>query len=123
VQVQSVLQMSDYIDQAVGDIWFMFGEHANGCVDLNDGTNDVFTHITKDQAEKLIAARARFLAEVRAVYETMPRLGCDQSRRGKGAARFPCAECARPLSAEALAGGLTLCSPECVDDYYGPVGE
>lgn len=72
--------MSDYIDRAVGDIWFIFGENVKaGTVDLSNGTDDIFTHIKREDAEKLIEIRKRFLDEVRAVYETFPNSGCDQS--------------------------------------------
>lgn len=70
--------VSDYIDRAVGDIWIIFGEHGDGCVDLSNGNDDIFTHITREQAEKLITLRDKFLNDVRAIYETMPNQGRDQ---------------------------------------------
>lgn len=70
--------VSDYIDRAVGDIWIIFGVYGDGCVDLSNGNDDIFTHIPREQAEKLIALRHQFLNDVRAVYETMPNRGRDQ---------------------------------------------
>jgi len=80
--------MSDYLDSVTGEGWFIFGEHPDGCVDLNDGANDIFAHITRDQAERLIAIRDEFLAKVRAEYDTMPRRGRDQSDQGAGLPRM-----------------------------------
>lgn len=48
-----------YIDELVG-VWFIFGEHADGCVDISDGTRDVFEHIPRDHAERLCVIQADF---------------------------------------------------------------
>jgi hypothetical protein len=56
----------DHIDRVAGEPWFIFGEHADGCVDLSDGQNDVFEHIPRDKALRLMKLRDDFLAAVRA---------------------------------------------------------
>lgn len=53
-----------YIDSAVGGICFIFGIHADGCVDVANESGDIFTHISKDKAESICAARGRFLEEL-----------------------------------------------------------
>lgn len=40
--------------------WFIFGEREDGTVDISDGTNDIFCHVRRDQAERIIAARDQF---------------------------------------------------------------
>jgi hypothetical protein len=65
--------VSDYIDHRVGGHWFISGEHADGCVDVSDGTNDIFEHVTREQAARYIAIRDEFLAKVRAEYEANTR--------------------------------------------------
>lgn len=53
-----------YIDEQVGGIWFIFGEHEDGSVDISNGTNDVFTKIPLDKALKLVDIRYKFLEEL-----------------------------------------------------------
>jgi hypothetical protein len=48
-----------YIDERTG-VWFIFGEHADGSVDISDGDNDVFEHIARELAENLCAEQAKF---------------------------------------------------------------
>lgn len=59
---------SDHIDRVAGELWFIFGEHTDGCVDVSDGRDDVFEHIPRAKAERLVELRAEFLAAVRAEY-------------------------------------------------------
>lgn len=54
-----------YIDEAVGGNWVVFGTHDNGLtVDVAGCYGDVFTRVTPETAERLIAARDRFLKEL-----------------------------------------------------------
>lgn len=48
-----------YVDEAVG-VWFIFGEYADGDVDVSDGTRDVFMKIPRPLAERLIEDHAEF---------------------------------------------------------------
>lgn len=40
--------------------WMIFGEHPDGWVDISDGSNDIMTHVPKDVADRIIAARNTF---------------------------------------------------------------
>jgi len=53
-----------YIDEVVGGVWFLFGEHEDGTVDISNGTDDVFIKLPLKQALKLIEIRSRFLDEL-----------------------------------------------------------
>lgn len=44
--------------------WFVFGEHANGTVDISDGESDVLEGIDREDAEMIVAARTEFLDTV-----------------------------------------------------------
>ena len=57
-----------YIDEIVGGIWFIFGEHIDGKVDIADANGDVLTHLTKETAKRLIEIRDEFL---RSIYEVI----------------------------------------------------
>lgn len=48
-----------YVDEAVG-IWFIFGEHQNGTVDVSDGTQDVARNVSRETAEKLCQIQKEF---------------------------------------------------------------
>ena len=43
--------------------WFIFGEHLDGRVDINDGERDVMT-TSREHAERIIAAREVWLNEL-----------------------------------------------------------
>jgi hypothetical protein len=60
----SVKMRQKYIDEAVGGVWFIFGEHEDGSVDISNGTNDVFTKLSLDQALKLVEIRDEFLEKL-----------------------------------------------------------
>jgi len=60
---------SDHIDRVAGEPWFIFGEYPDGCVDVSDGRDDVFEHIPRTKAERLIKLRSDFLDAVRLEYE------------------------------------------------------
>ena len=47
--------------------WFVFGEHLDGRVDINDGNRDIVTAVDPEQAERIIAARDAFLDAVEEV--------------------------------------------------------
>lgn len=53
-----------YIDEITGGNWIVFGTHADGTVDVAEANRDVFTSVTPETAERLIAARDRFLKEI-----------------------------------------------------------
>jgi hypothetical protein len=53
-----------YIDERVGGTWFIFGEHEDGTVDISNGTNDVFTKLSLNQALKLIEIRDNFMEKL-----------------------------------------------------------
>lgn len=60
-----------YIDEETRMLshWFIFGNHADGSVDIMDGTcSDVFVQVPADAAERLIAARNEFVAKVTAEF-------------------------------------------------------
>jgi hypothetical protein len=40
--------------------WFIFGEHADGCVDVSDGEGDVLVKIPRTIAEEIIRRRNSF---------------------------------------------------------------
>ena len=67
-----------YIDEKVGGIWFIFGEHKDGKVDLANSDGDIFTHLTKEQADKIIEARVKFLKSLYSIIgsETEQKLKC-----------------------------------------------
>lgn len=48
-----------YIDEKVG-VWFIFGEHPDGGVDITDGDKDIFTGIDYETAEKLCDLQDEF---------------------------------------------------------------
>jgi hypothetical protein len=48
-----------YIDESVG-VWFVFGVHKNGNVDISDGSSDIFSNINPELAEKLCGAQSDF---------------------------------------------------------------
>lgn len=48
-----------YIDEKVG-VWFIFGSSSEGLVDINNGTEDIFTKLPKETAEKLVSAQEKF---------------------------------------------------------------
>ena len=52
-------------------LWFVFGEYPDGCVDISDANlhGDMFTHVPKEKAEALIAARREFLDKVWAIWK------------------------------------------------------
>lgn len=52
-----------YIDEKVG-VWFIFGTHPDGTVDINDGQKDIFEKLPKDVAEKLCDWQASFRIRV-----------------------------------------------------------
>lgn len=52
-----------YIDEKVG-VYIIFGQRADGTVDVNDGNSDIFEGVTKEQAEKIVAAQERFREEL-----------------------------------------------------------
>ncbi len=41
--------------------YFVFGKHPDGLVDVSDGDRDVVTHVTRSEAERLIADRDEVL--------------------------------------------------------------
>lgn len=47
-----------YVDARVG-IWFIFGQ-SDGAADISDGTDDVFTSLPIDVADRVIAAHDEF---------------------------------------------------------------
>jgi hypothetical protein len=51
------------IDRRIG-VWHVFGEHADGTVDVSDGSRDVFTELPRDIADKVIAAHDYFREEL-----------------------------------------------------------
>jgi hypothetical protein len=53
-----------YIDERVGGTWFIFGEHEDGAVDISNGTDDVFTKLSLNQALKLIEIRDNFMEKL-----------------------------------------------------------
>lgn len=54
-----------YIDEITGGPWFVFGTSDNGLsVDVAEAQRDVFTRVTPETAERLIAARDKFLKEL-----------------------------------------------------------
>ncbi len=55
-----------YVDETVG-VWFVFGEHMDGTVDVSDGTRDVATKVPRDLADKLIALQAEFRERIYAL--------------------------------------------------------
>ncbi len=54
-----------YVDESIG-VWFIFGKHPDGTVDINDGNRDVpaFTGIQREAAQLLCEAHDRFRKEV-----------------------------------------------------------
>lgn len=58
-----------YVDEKVG-VWCIFGHDPkdHNLVDVNDGTNDVFSRVPKALAEKLVEAQRKFRMEL---YELM----------------------------------------------------
>lgn len=38
-------------------LWVIFGEYADGCVDVSDGDRDVLVHVTREVADAAIAAQ------------------------------------------------------------------
>jgi hypothetical protein len=52
-----------YVDEAAR-VWAIFGVHSNGSVDVSDGNRDVFIGLSPDVAEQVVAAQARFRAEL-----------------------------------------------------------
>lgn len=52
-----------YVDEAVG-IYMVFGEYADGRVDVSDQRRDVFTALPRDVAEKVVEAQDRFREEL-----------------------------------------------------------
>lgn len=57
-----------YIDEAVG-FYFIFGRHADGTVDVFDGTRDVFTKLPEDAANRVIEAQHEFLEKLYKILE------------------------------------------------------
>jgi hypothetical protein len=47
------------VDETVG-VWFIFGEHTDGTVDICDGTRDVAVKIPHQLANQIISAQADF---------------------------------------------------------------
>lgn len=52
------------IDRRTGGIWYEFGIHSDGCVDVAQENGDVFEHVPKDVAVRVSAARDKFLNEL-----------------------------------------------------------
>lgn len=52
-----------YIDEETDlfSIWYIFGEHPDGWVDIANPAGDVFTKVPKDVAERIVAARQKFV--------------------------------------------------------------
>lgn len=53
-----------YTDQIVGGVWFEFGVHENGHVDIANESGDVFTDVPQEKAAELIKLRDDFLAKL-----------------------------------------------------------
>lgn len=73
-----------YVEERYGR-WCVFGEHADGTVDVNDGTNDVVTCVDRAEAEKLIAAHNQMVAELVRLYNLLPADAGWERRPDKGA--------------------------------------
>lgn len=56
--------LEKHIDEIVNGNWFIFGEHKDGTVDVASASGDEFTHLTKEQAEKIVAIRDKFLNDL-----------------------------------------------------------
>lgn len=52
-----------YVDEAVG-VWMVFGEHADGSVDVSDQSRDAFQALSRETAEKVVALQAEFLEKL-----------------------------------------------------------
>lgn len=42
--------------------WFIFGDYPDGTVGVCDGDRDIFKHIPRDVAERIVKARNEFVA-------------------------------------------------------------
>ncbi len=62
----------DHTDRVCGEHWFIFGERADGRVDLSDGNDDVFVNIPRSVADRLLDLRIQYLAETRNIVDTLP---------------------------------------------------
>jgi len=52
-----------YVDEAQPPL-VIFGEYKDGCVDVADSTRDVFRHLPREVAEKVVQANDRYMAEL-----------------------------------------------------------
>lgn len=50
-----------YFEERLGDIYFEFGVHPDGRVDIASGRDDIVATVTKEHANKLIADRHQLL--------------------------------------------------------------
>lgn len=48
----------------VTNAWCIFGFRTDGTVDISDGTNDIFTGVPLDKAERICQARNKFVNEL-----------------------------------------------------------
>lgn len=61
-----------YIDERVG-VWFEFGVHSDGRVDVSDGEGDILCSLRKDVAQKIIREQQKFRS---ALYEILSAEDC-----------------------------------------------
>jgi len=71
VNKMNIPMREKYVDEAVG-MWLVFGEHADGRVDVNDGIDDVFCRLPRDVAEKICEIHANFRHELYKVLCNFP---------------------------------------------------
>ena len=56
-----------YIDEKVG-VYFIFGESQGG-VDISDGDSDIFTGVTKEQADRICKAQEEFREKLYEIFD------------------------------------------------------
>lgn len=66
------MKLSKYVEEKFLPVWFVFGTHDSGEVDVACVDGDVFSKISKEKARLLIIERQRHIEEVeRIIHESI----------------------------------------------------